>query len=177
MTTTAPALFTPAGPDASVPRWSSRVLTADDRSEVLALFTEPDFYYRTERPGTRPEWEILKLLGDDTRLLLADGRLAGLFAVEALGLPHICHYQLHLRLHAAAPLAWWISTYQEVVRATRWRHEVIRLAMRFAKFDERGLQFARAAGLTNEGTLAGVMVHAGRHCGQVFFAQTWEPSS
>jgi len=54
---------------------------------------------------------------------------------------------------------------------------VIRLAMRFAKFDERGLQFARAAGLTNEGTLAGVMVHAGRHCGQVFFAQTWEPSS
>jgi|SRR5579859_550568 hypothetical protein len=177
MTATAPALPVPAGPGASVPCWSSRALAAGDRSEVLALFTEPDFYYRTERPDTRPEWEILEFLGDDTRLLLAGGRLAGLFAVEALGLPHICHYQLHLRLQAAAPLAWWISAYQEVVRAIRWRREVIRLAMRFPEFDERGLRFARAAGLTDEGTLAGVIVHAGRHRGQVFFAQTWEPST
>ena len=177
MTSAAPALPAPAGPDASVPRWSSRAPAADDQNQVLALFTEPDFYYRTDRPDTRPEWEILELLGDDTRLLLADERLVGLFAVEALGLPHICHFLLHLRLHAAAPLAWWISAYQEVVRATRWRHEVIRLAMRFSEFDARGLQVAQVLGLTDEGTLAGVTVHGGRHCGQVFFAQIWEPSS
>jgi hypothetical protein len=171
---TAPAGTAPVGP--GLPRWSCRPAAEADRDEILALFTEPDFYYRTDQPATRPEWEIWDLLGDDTRLLLADGRLAGLFAVEAAGPPHVCHYLLHLRLRAAAPLAWWASAGAEVIRAARWRREVIRLAIRFPEFDSRGLAAAQAIGLTVEGTLPGVTVHDGQRQGRVFFARTWEPA-
>jgi hypothetical protein len=170
----APSTKTPSG---SAPCWSSRAFTEQDRDEVLALFTESDFYFRTWEPDTRPEREILELVGDDTRVLLADGQVAGLYALESEGSAHGCHYVLHLRLRASAPLLWWTSAYHEVVRAARWRHEVVRLAIRFAEFDERGLRTAYALGLTNEGTLSGVIVRDGRRQGKVFFSQIWKPES
>lgn len=161
----------------ATPVWVSRPWQEHDRDEVLDLFAEPDFYYRTDVPDARPEWEILALLGDDTRVLLADGRLAGLYAVEEDGLPHGCHFRVHLRLRAAATLSWWCSAYQEVVAALRWHREVVRLATRFYEFDDRGLRVADALGLATDGTLADVVVHDGRRHGEVFFAQIWKPAS
>lgn len=161
----------------TTPRWSSRACTEQDRDEVLALFTESDFYFRTEQPDTRPEWEILELLDDDTRLLLVDGRPVGLYALEGEGSAHGCHYALYLRLRAAAPVSWWQSAYQEIVRAFRWRREIVRLVMRLPEFDERGRQIAHVLGLTEEGILAEVTVYDGRRHGQVFFAQIWTPTS
>lgn len=175
MTSTVTA--TPAPTEVSTPNWSSRSWHDQDRDEVLALFTESDFYFRTEAPDTRPEWEILALLDDDTRVLLADGRLAGLYALENDGSTHGCHYRLHLRLRAAAPLSWWQSAYREVVRAARWQQEMVRLAMRFLEFDDRGLRAARTLPLVEEGTLTEVVVHDGRRRGEVFFAQIWVPAS
>jgi hypothetical protein len=164
-------------PQALASRWSSRAHTEQDRAEVLDLFTESDFYFRTNQPDTRPEWEILALLGEDTRVLLADGRPVGLYAISEEGAEHGCHYLLELRLRASAELSWWVEAYQEVVRALRWRHEVVRLALRLPEFDERGRQFARLLGLTEEGTLAGVTVHNGQRYGLVYFAQIWTPTS
>jgi hypothetical protein len=159
------------------PVFTSRLWQDSDQDEVLALFTEPDFYYRTEVPDTRPEWEILALLGDDTRLLFADGGLAGLYAVENEGAAHGGHFRVHLRLRAAAPLSWWCSAYREVVAALRWHREVVRLATRFHEFDGRGLQVANALGLATDGTLADIVVHDGQRHGEVFFAQIWNPAS
>jgi len=162
---------------AELPRWSSRVPRGQDREQLLDLFTEPDFYFRTERPRFLPEREIDEILGDGARLLLADGQLAGLYAFDAEGSPHGCHFSLNLRLRASAPLPWWISAYHELDRAIRWQREVVRLSMHFAEFDARGLRAARAMGLTEEGTLAGVAVHDGRRHGRVFFSRTWRPAS
>jgi hypothetical protein len=53
----------------------------------------------------------------------------------------------------------------------------VRLALRFDEFDDRGLAFARAAGLREEGTLASVTVHDGSRYGYVSFARIWEPTS
>lgn len=158
-----------------LPRWSSGVPTEADHDRVLELFGEPDFYFRTYRPDTLAEWEVLGLLDEDTRVLYADGEPVGLYTLEAAGLPHGCHFSLELRLRAAAPLSWWVAAYQEIVRAVRWRQELIRLALRFAEFDTRGLRAARAIGLADEGTLPEVLVHDGRRCGQVFFSQIWMP--
>jgi|HubBroStandDraft_4_1064222.scaffolds.fasta_scaffold189908_2 hypothetical protein len=164
----------------SLPRWSTpmgagQAGAAPDRAEILELFTEPDFYFRTGRPTLLPEWELAELLGADARPLLADGVLFGLYAVESEGSTHGGHYTLHLRLRAAAPLSWWICAYHEVVSALRWQREVVRLTMRFAEFDVQGLCVARALGLTEEGTLADVLVRDGRRWGRVFFSQTWAP--
>jgi hypothetical protein len=159
-----------------MPVWSSRPFTDADREAVLELFTEPDFFYRTAHPDTRPQWEILELVDADTRLLFADGALAGLYAVEPAGADHACHQQLHLRLRASAPYTWWPAAYGEIVRALRWSGEVIRLAVQIGEFDERGLRAARAIGLTEEGTLANVCVRGGRRYGFVFYSQIWEPS-
>jgi hypothetical protein len=172
----------PAGAGPGVPHWSCRAWAGEeatdlDRAAVLELFTEPDFYFRTDQPDTRPEWEVLSLLDEDTRVLLADGRPAGLYALDPEGPAHGCHFQLHLRLRAAAPPAWWESVYREVLRAARWQHEIVRLTLRFREFDERGLRFARGLGLAAEGTLAGITVHEGRRRGQVFFSQIWTPTS
>jgi hypothetical protein len=158
------------------PRWSSRPYSDADRAAVLALYTEPDFYFRTGDPDTRPEWEILELLDDDTHILLADGEIVGLYAVESEA-NNACHYSVQLRLRASAPQQWWQSAYQELVRANRWQREVVRLAQRFDEFDDRGLAFARSAGLREEGTLGAVTVHEGRRYGYVSFAQVWEPIS
>ena len=171
-----------AGADARVPRWSCRPWAdADhghpDHARVLEMFTEPDFYFRTDQPDTRPEWEIRSLLDEDTRVLLADGRPVGLYALDPEGPAHGCHYQLQLRLHAAAPPAWWASAYREVLRAARWQHEIVRLSMRFREFDERGLRVARLLGLAEEGTLAGITARRGQRYGQVFFSQIWTPTS
>lgn len=158
------------------PCWSARAFTDADRDTVLALFSEPDFYYRTAEPDTRPEWEVLDLVGDDSRVLFADGEPVGLYSVEGIGSDHGCHYLLHLRLTGSASLSWWQSAYREVVRGLRWRVEVIRLALMIGEFDERGLEVARSLGLTEEGTLAEVVVHGGRRSGYVYFSQIWTPS-
>jgi hypothetical protein len=173
----APApLIAPAADVEALPSWSSRPYTDADLDAVLDLFTEPDFFYRTALPDTRPQWEILELLDDDTRLLFADGTLIGLYAAELRGPEHACHLQLNLRLRASAPDAWWPAAYHEIVRALRWSGEIIRLATEVGEFDERGLRAARAIGLTEEGTLGNLCVRGGRRYGYVFFAQIWEPT-
>jgi hypothetical protein len=161
----------------TAPRWSARPFTDADLDAVLALFTEPDFHYRTHRPDTRPEWEILALLDQDTRLLLADGELVGLYAVETVGADHASHVELQLRLSARMAPDLWTDAYRTIVAALRERREVIRLAWHLGEFDERGLAAARAAGLTEEGTVAELVVHEGRPSGLVFFSQIWEPAS
>ncbi|UED82957.1 hypothetical protein [Streptomyces profundus] len=159
------------------PAWSSRPYSEPDREAVLALFEEPDFHYRTEQPDTRSAAEIQRLLDDDTQVLLADGRVVGLYALSAEGVEHGCHYLLTLRLSGAVPEAWWSSAYAEVVAAARWRHEIVRLSVRFATHDERGLRSARATGLTEEGILAGVTARDGARHGRVYFSQVWSPVS
>jgi hypothetical protein len=164
-------------PVTGAPAWSARAYSHSDSGDVLAFFAEPDFFFRTAEPDTRPEWEIRKLLGEDTRLLLADGEPAGLYALEGVGSESGCHYQLHLRLQAAAPGAWWHSAFTEIVRAHAWQQELVRLTVRVGEFDGRGLDFARSAGLTEEGTLAGVVRHAGQRYGYVSFARIWALTS
>lgn len=158
------------------PRWSSRPYSDADREAVLALYTEPDFFFRTGDPDTRPEWEILSLLDEDTHVLLAADEVVGLYAVESEA-NNACHYSMQFRLRSCAPAAWWHSAFQELIRANRWRREMVRLALRFDEFDDRGLSFARSAGLREEGTLGAVTVHEGRRYGYVSFAQIWEPIS
>jgi hypothetical protein len=160
-----------------LPNLSARSYSDRDREAVLALFTEPDFYFRTAQPDTRPEWEILDLLGEDTRVLLVVDEPVGLYALENEGSDHGCHYKLDLRLRAAAPPHWWHAAYREVARATRWRHEVVRFALRIGEFDQRGLVIVRSLGLTEEGVLADTTVHEGRRYGYVFFSQIWTPTS
>lgn len=161
----------------ATPAWTQRRATEADAADILDMFTESDFLYGTYRPSTLPEHQIAELVGDDTRLLLADGRVAGVYRLEVEGSDHGCHYVLHLRLRAAAPLSWWVSAYDEILRAGRWSKEIVRLAMRIPGFDTRGLQAARALGLTEEGTLADVVVHNGQRYGTVYFAQIWTPES
>ncbi len=156
--------------------WSSRPYTDADREAVLELFTEPDFFFRTAHPDTRPQWEILELVDADTRLLFADGVLAGLWATEFSGPEHSGHLHLYLRLRASAPDAWWPAAYRQVVRALRWNFDLVRLTLQVGEFDPRGLRAARAIGLTPEGTLANLCVRGGRRHGFVFFSQIWEPS-
>lgn len=156
--------------------WSARPCTDADQEAVLELFTEPDFFYRTAHPDTRPQWEILELVDAGTRLLFADGALTGLYTTEFSGPEHSGHLLLHLRLRASAPDAWWPAAYRQVVRALRWNDDVVRLALQVGEFDERGLRAARAIGLTQEGTLDNLCVRGGRRHGFVFFSQIWEPS-
>ncbi len=161
----------------ALPRWSARPYSGGDRDAVLALFAEPDFFYRTAQPDTRPEWEILDLLGEDSHLLIANGALVGLYALEGAGGEHGCHFRLELRLRSGAALSWWLSAYREVVRAVRWRRELVRLTMQIGEFDEPGLRFARSLGLTEEGTLGDITIHEGRRRGYVYFSQIWTPTS
>lgn len=157
--------------------WSARPVTGADHHDVLDFFTEPDFYFRTSRPATRPQWEVLALLDEDTRLLTADGRPVGLYALEAMGGDHACHYVLHLRLTARLRTEAWASAYRELVRALRWQQEVVRLAVVVNEFDDRGLTAARLAGFTEEGVLTGHVVHDGHRRGSVFLSRIWEPTS
>ncbi|MEW2520854.1 GNAT family N-acetyltransferase [Actinacidiphila alni] len=166
-----------AAPEGTGFRWSARPVTAADHAAVLDLFTEPDFYFRTHRPDTRPQWEVLSLLDEDTRLLSADGRPVGLYALEVSGGEHACHFFLHLRLTARLRPDAWASAYRELIRALRWQREVVRLAVVVGEFDDRGLTAARLAGFTEEGVLAGNIVHDGHRRGSVFLSRIWEPTS
>jgi hypothetical protein len=189
----------PAGPGTTVPRaanttapttaahatadtpaavsWSARPVTDADHGAVLDFFTEHDFFFRTARPATRPQWEVLALLDEDTRLLSADGRPVGLYALETIGGGHACHCMLHLRLTARLRTDAWVSAYHEVIRALRWQREVVRLAVVVGEFDDRGLTAARLAGFTEEGVLTGHVVHDGHRRGSVFLSRIWEPTS
>lgn len=164
-----------SGTDGTVTTWTARPVGPADHPTVLEFFTEPDFHFHTAWPDTRPEWEVLELLDENTRLLLADGVPAGLYEAEPIAGTHACHWQLHLRLSARYPLAAWASAYREVIRALRWEREVVRLAVLVGAYDERGLAAARLAGLTEEGTLPDVVVRDGGRHGTVFFARIWEP--
>lgn len=165
----------PATPAAAPVTWSSRPCTDADRAAVLELFTEPDFFFRTAHPDTRPQWEILELVDADTRLLFANGALTGLYATEQMGPEHSGHLRLHLRLRACAPDAWWPAAYRQVVRALRWSADLVRLSMQVHEFDTRGLRAAHAIGLTREGVLGNLCVRGGCRHGFVFFSQIWEP--
>ncbi|MGQ0838596.1 hypothetical protein [Actinokineospora sp.] len=154
-------------------RWSSRSYVPTDLSRVLDLFTEADFRFRTELPHLLSAAEVVELLAADTRLLFADGELVGLYGIDPVGNRHGCHYRLHLRLRAHAPQAWWVAAYREIVRALRWRTEVVRLSLQVDETDERGLAAARALDLTDEGTLPGVVAGVGGRTGPACFAQLW----
>lgn len=174
---TADLLGPPWEPSPAGPMWSSRAVDDTLRGTVLAFFTEPDFFFRTAEPATRPEWEVLDLLGDTTRVLFAGGRPVGLYDWENVGGDHGCHVQLSLRLTAAVPLPVWQQAFSEVVTARRWQQEIVRLAFPVHEFDERGLRLARSLGLTDEGVLRNVVRHGGRPHGLVFFSRVWEPRS
>ena len=160
------------------PRWSGHPFTEADTAAVMDFFTEADFFFRTAEPDTLSQAEVLALLADDTHVLVADGEPVGLYAVESppMGRDHYCHFHLNFRLRADAPQQWWASAYHEVVQSVRWRTEVIRLAVLFGEFDERGLAAARAIGLTDEGTLANTVVRGGQRYGYVYFSQIWAVS-
>ena len=66
---TSTVLRAPASrPATGAPAWSARACSDSDYDDVLAFFSEPDFFFRTAEPDTRSEWEIRKLVGADTRL-------------------------------------------------------------------------------------------------------------
>ncbi|MCK1822335.1 hypothetical protein MTQ10_22670 [Streptomyces sp. XM83C] len=161
----------------ATPRWSARPFTARDREPVLAFFTEPDFHFRTAQPDTRSEAEIDALLDDSTRVLLADGEPVGLYGVEDVGSEHGSHIQLDLRLRGSAPDTWWPAALEEVLRGLRWSREIVRVTVRVGAYDTRGLAAARAAGLTEEGTLGDIELHDGVRSGTVFFSRIWAPTS
>lgn len=166
---------TTAGADA--PQWSARPICEADHDAVLAMFEEPDFYFRTNLPDTRSQREILELLDKDVRLLMADGRPVGLYGVESLGSEAGSNYQLEFRLRSSAPPSWWRAAYEEIVRALRWRRELVRILVRVGEYDERALAAARDIGLDDEGTLEHLVVLDGRRHGHVFFSQIWAPTS
>lgn len=174
--TAADTMPTPRTDPAPAPNWTARPYADDDRADVLRWFTEPDFFYRTAQPDTRPEWEVMDLVGDDTRVLLADGHPVGLVALEGIGPVHGCHFQLHLRLRADVPDRWWSSAFEEVVRAARWRREVIRLSMLVGDFDSHGMEIAGTLDLSYEGTLPGITVHDGQRYGYAYFSHVWPPA-
>ncbi|MDT0267364.1 hypothetical protein RM844_13820 [Streptomyces sp. DSM 44915] len=163
-------------PHTSPPPWSSRPFGPADLAAVLALFEEPDFHYRTDQPDTRSTAEIVALLGDDTRVLLAGGRVVGLYALSPDGAEHGGGFLLTLRLSRAVPESWWAAAYAEVELAGHWHHEIVRLSTRFASHDARGLRVARRLPLVEEGVLAEVTARDGDRFGQVFFARVWSPA-
>lgn len=166
-----------SGPPRSELLWTSRKIGESDYPTVLNWFREPDFYYRTVIPDTRPEWEIRELLDTDSRLLILNGEPAGLFAFESVGGEHGSHYQLQLRLRTGLPGTRWAEAYTAVVEAFRWRHEVVRLVLLVPEFDALGLAAARLLELTEEGTLTRIIAHRGSRYGHVFFSQIWTPDS
>jgi hypothetical protein len=167
-----------ASADTPLPSWSARPYSEADRETVLSFFTEPDFHFRTAQPDTRPEWEIDALLDEAApRVLLADGEPVGLYAVEDMGSEHGSHVQIDLRLCGLAPEPWWPAAFEEVVRGLRWRREIVRVTVRVGEYDTRGRAAARAAGLTEEGTLGHIALHDGVRCGTVFFSRIWAPAS
>ncbi|MCP3760524.1 hypothetical protein [Streptomyces sp. TBY4] len=159
------------------PTWTARPLTEADHDTVFAFFDEADFHFRTAQPDTRSEADILALLDEAPRLLLADGVPVGLWALEACASEHWAQLMLHFRLTSTAPLSWWQSAFDEVVRAVHWRRELVRLSVWIDEHDARGLAFARAAGLTDEGVLSHVTLHEGRRYGTRFFSRIWAPTS
>jgi hypothetical protein len=155
------------------PVLSGRPYSAADSAAVLDLFTEPDFFYRTGSPDTLSEYDVLALLGDDTRVLLVDGQVAGLYSLQSTGSANGCHYELHLRLAGSAPDSWWEAAYADIVASVRARRELIRLVLLVGDYDEHGLRIAKTLGLTEEGTLKGVAMQAGRRGGYVYFSRIW----
>ncbi|MBY8885320.1 hypothetical protein K7472_10730 [Streptomyces sp. PTM05] len=157
--------------------WAARPPRDEDHAALLALFTEPDFHFRTHQPDLLPEWQVLELIAEDrTHVLLDGGEVVGLYAFEEMGGDHAGHDLLHLRLTARLPLTAWTSAFEAIVAGELFHRELVRLELRVGQFDARGLDAARTFGLTEEGTLAHLVVHDGERAGYVFFSRIWEPS-
>jgi hypothetical protein len=150
--------------------WSARNRADQELPAVLDFFTEADFYFQTALPDQLSEAEIIRLLGDDTRLLLADGEPVGLWALRS-GVSG--HFQLLFRLRAAAPDSWWAAAYKEITDALLWGTETVRVTVPAFEFDPRLPRILRGIGLTDEGLLVGVVLHRGRRYGRHYFAQLW----
>jgi hypothetical protein len=168
--------MTMTGTTAPAVAWSARRPADEDLPVVAGFFTEPDFYYRTALPDQLCEAEITRLLGDDTRLLLADGESVGLWAMRSVDYVS-AHYELSLRLVASTPDEWWAAACREVITATRWRTEVVRLTMPAFEFDLRLPRILRGLGLTDEGLLSGVVTHRSGRYGNRYFSQLWAEES
>jgi hypothetical protein len=154
--------------------WSSRPFRQADRDAVLRLFTAPDFYFRDPQPDLLPEQEIITLLAE-AHVIEDGGEPIGLYALEPTGADHGCHFRLDFRLRADQPDSLWQLAYREIVLALRDRTELVRITVQAGEFDHRLTGVLRQLGLTEEGLLAGVVLHRGRRCGYRFFSQIWEP--
>ncbi|PWI44816.1 hypothetical protein [Streptomyces sp. ICBB 8177] len=175
-TAAAPPRGSEVGP--AVPHaWAARPPREEDHAALLALFTEPDFHFRTHEPDLLPEWQVRELVAEErTHVLLDGGEVVGLYAFEEMGGDHAGHDLLHLRLTARLPLTAWTCAFEAIVAGELWHRELVRLELRVGEFDARGLAAARTFALTEEGTLANLVVHDGERAGYVFFSRIWEPS-
>jgi hypothetical protein len=156
--------------------WSARPCTGQGLLAALDFFTEPDFYFRTALPDQLSEAEIVQLLGDSARLLLADSEPVGLWVVDCPSAIS-SHYELHFRLRRSAPDEWWGAAYQQIVAAQLWRNETVRVTVPAFEFDSRLPRILRALGLAYEGLLSGVVLYRGRRYGLHYFAQLWVDES
>lgn len=151
--------------------WSSRTCTPADDDLLMGFFAEPDFYFNTPHPQLLGEDEVHQRVAD-ARLLFCDGEAVGLYAVRSFGGQH-CHYALQLRLAADRPDKQWLEAYRQIVRAMRWRTEVVRVTQWAGEPDTRGLRVLRSAGLVEEGVLPGLVAYRGRRYGLYQFAAVW----
>lgn len=157
------------------PQLSAVPLAEVDLDDVLGLFTEPTFYYRTYRPELLSEDEILALLPERTLVCRAGSRPVGLLDAEDLGAGYPGHYQLYLRFAAPVELAVAAATASGLLDGLRERHPVGRITHEVYEFDEPGRQLALRLGFRDEGVLAGLVERDRRRWGVRYLAWYHDP--
>ncbi len=141
-----------------------------DLAEVLELFEDRTFYYRSYRPDLLAEQQIADLLGPADLCCRIGPRLAGLFAADPLPAGYSGHHQVHMRFAPWVPGPVAARLVRRLIAGLADRTPVRRLTHLVPGFDERGRTLAADSGFRDEGALAGLLSERGRRLPVHYFA-------
>ncbi|SDW50297.1 hypothetical protein SAMN05421504_101763 [Amycolatopsis xylanica] len=146
-----------------------------DPSRAHALFTEPDFYFRTHIPDLLSDKEVRALVTEDALLCEQDGVVVGLIWLAALveaGYP--AHYALHARFTRRCAVADAAGAITEAVRALRACRPVRRVTHEVCEADRRGVELAEELGFALEGSIPGMVTLVDGRRAVRFYAKLFE---
>lgn len=140
--------------------------------QVLSLFEEADFRYRTELPNYLKEEEVEELINeDDTVLIQYNKQVIGLVEFEVI-MDAARHYKLYYRLSNSIDKELNVSILDEIIDSFTMRNHVVKLAAHCFGDDDIYQDIFRKSGFEPEGQLESMLESDEKKHALVYYHKT-----
>ncbi|WP_019240557.1 MULTISPECIES: hypothetical protein [Bacillus] len=137
-------------------------------TEILKLFTESNFYFKTMSPKYLSEEEILNLVESETMIITSNNKVIGLVEFN-LVMEAAKHYSIDFRFSNKLNIQTCSYILEQIIQAFTHKSRVIKLATNCVEFDDDYITLLKNIGFTIEGKLDNLIQKDDRSHAIIYF--------